>query len=206
MSLERGQAREGKSQARNYGRVRVGERERERDIHGVIRFLANYSRVPLTSPICLDYERRARPSSLRPSSPTRFKALLSRRCSTRFLLSSFFVSFFSYRPLDIVSCRETTDRTDRSCVVNFSSIFFSSSSFNPIRHGIRIDLYAVQIGFIRARFLAIYPIAGYDNKLEILWNYNVTITSLADFNFDKGGDVKGMRNNCEVYWVATKLC
>lgn len=74
----------------------------------------------------------------------------------------------------------------------FLPSFFSSSSFNPIRHGIRIDLYAVQIGFIRARFLAIYPIAGYDNKLEILWNYNVTITSLADFNFDRGGDVKGI--------------
>ena len=37
-------------------RGRGSEREKERDIHGVIRFLANYSRVPLTSPICLDYE------------------------------------------------------------------------------------------------------------------------------------------------------
>ena len=77
-------------------RPREGARERERerarmgDIHGVIRFLANYSRVPLTSPICLDYEESLaslRSRSLVPAE--RFKALLSRRCSSRFLPRSF---------------------------------------------------------------------------------------------------------------------
>lgn len=174
LSLERGQRRpaRGKSQATNYGRVRAGERkrERERDIHGVIRFLANYSRVPLTSPICLDYERRARPSSLRsaPSShpADRFKALLSRRCSTRFLPLSFFVSFFSHRLLDIASCCETV-RMDRTMSTGVSLIllpsffrfsFFLSFFLMRVRDSsrIRIDLRAVQIGFIRTPFLVMY--------------------------------------------------
>ena len=38
------------------GAEKERKRAREKDIYGVIRFLANYSRVPLTSPICLDYE------------------------------------------------------------------------------------------------------------------------------------------------------
>lgn len=110
-------------------RVRV----RERDIHGVIRFLANYSRVPLTSPICLDYERRARPSSRRPPllPAGRFKALLPRRCSsTRFVLPPSFVSFFLHRPRDIASCCCEMVRMDRTISTDGVSLIFPPPSFS----------------------------------------------------------------------------
>lgn len=48
--------------------------------HGVIRFLANYSRVPLTSPICLDYpDGSGEPRDLkRPRRPLSFFSLPAR--------------------------------------------------------------------------------------------------------------------------------
>ena len=47
---------DGRGAEKEREREKERKRARERDIYGVIRFLANYSRVPLTSPICLDYE------------------------------------------------------------------------------------------------------------------------------------------------------
>jgi len=61
------------SQATNYGEVGTGGGsggERLRGTRGVIRFLANYSRVPLTSPICLDYpDGPSEPRDLKARSP-----------------------------------------------------------------------------------------------------------------------------------------
>jgi len=56
------------SQATNYGEVGAGGGLR--GARGVIRFLANYSRVPLTSPICLDYpDGPSEPRDLKARSP-----------------------------------------------------------------------------------------------------------------------------------------